>query len=130
MSEHPDPKTEPAAFRLWLNDLSVSLNKRIYAVVRLVPAGHVTTYGDVGRVMGFVGLARQVGWALSALTEDNQGIPWQRVINRHGSISYRGSLDRAQQQQHILEDEGITFNPEGCCDLSVYRWHYEGLLDL
>lgn len=93
---------------------------RVYAVVSIVPAGRVTTYGDVATVLGSPRVARQVGWALAALRDS--GVPWFRVINAQGRISYRGDVGRGTLQQTLLEAEGIVFDANGRCDLAVYRW--------
>ena len=86
-------------------------NRRVYAVVRLVPSGHVTTYGDVATVLGSPRVARHVGYALAALRDDT--VPWHRVINSRGRLSFRGDTVRGQIQQSRLEAEGIDFEPNG-----------------
>ena len=96
---------------------------RVYSVVRQVPAGHVTTYGDVASVLGSPRVARHVGWALAALT-DNE-VPWHRVINAQGRISYRGDVGRGAEQRRRLEAEGVTFDERERIDLAKYRWRYD-----
>jgi O6-methylguanine-DNA--protein-cysteine methyltransferase len=46
---------------------ALSSYQRIYAAVRRIPPGRVSTYGAIARVAGLAGQARQVGYALSAL---------------------------------------------------------------
>ena len=41
-------------------------HERVFEVVRLVPDGFVTTYGDVATHLGSPRVARHVGWALAA----------------------------------------------------------------
>ena len=41
--------------------------RKVYAVVRQIPAGQVTSYGRVAAMIGHPGAARQVGYAMSAL---------------------------------------------------------------
>ncbi len=103
-----------------------SFPRRVWAVVRTVPEGAVTTYGDVATVLGNPRLARQVGWALSALPEDSD-VPWQRVINAQGAISFRGEFDRGEEQRQRLIAEGVRFGEDGRCDLRTYRWDYPDL---
>jgi len=64
---------------------------RIYAVIKRIPRGRVATYGQIARLAGLGGQARQVGYALSALPEGND-VPWQRVINAKG----RSASDRSR----------------------------------
>lgn len=92
---------------------------RVYAAVSLVPPGRLVTYGDVAAALGDAAVARQVGWALAALTDD--GVPWHRVINAQGRISVRGDDARAVVQAARLEAEGVRFT-NGRCDLRAYRF--------
>ncbi len=101
---------------------------QVYRVVCLVPPGKVTTYGDVGTVLGSPRVARQVGWALAALrSADRPEVPWHRVVNAQGFISHRGDPIRGPEQQHLLEAEGIVFREDGRIELKKLRWTYENL---
>jgi len=100
---------------------------RVYAVVNMVPGGRVTTYGDVGTILGSPRVARQVGWALASLPPDSD-VPWQRVINAHGMVSWRGELARAALQEALLRAEGIAIDERGRLDLAALRWHYPGVV--
>ena len=95
---------------------------RVYAVVQQVPSGKVTTYGDVATVLGSPRVARHVGFALAALRSDD--VPWHRVINAQGTISFRGDTARGSLQQALLEAEGIAFDPRGRVDLKRLRFRY------
>jgi len=103
-----------------------SFPQRVYAVVRTVPPGAVTTYGDVAAALGNPRLARQVGWALSALPPDTD-VPWQRVINSKGTISFRGEFGRAEEQRSRLASEGVEANEFGRYDLEDHRWWFPDL---
>jgi methylated-DNA-protein-cysteine methyltransferase-like protein len=97
-------------------------HERVYAVVRRVPRGRVTTYGDVATILGSPRVARHVGWALAALREP--GVPWHRVINYRGGISFRGEVGRASLQRRLLEKEGVRFDEDGLVDLERLRWRF------
>lgn len=97
-------------------------NRRVYAVVRQVPPGWVTTYGDVATVLGSPRVARHVGFALAALGEDD--VPWHRVINSRGGISFKGDVARGALQRALLRDEDVVFAGEGRVDLGRYRWTF------
>jgi len=113
-------------------DRTQPFKARVYAAVCAVPAGNVATYGDIGTVMGSPRLARQVGWALSSLAPqghpDHQRVPWHRIINAQGTISFRGDITRAEQQLQRLEAEGVFFNEQGHCDLQRHRWDFSSFL--
>ena len=100
--------------------VSTGFNGRVYAVVRQVPSGCVTTYGDVATLLGSPRVARHVGFALAALPDPS--VPWHRVINAQGRISHRGDVERAEEQQRRLEAEGIVFDSRGRVDLKTFRW--------
>lgn len=95
---------------------------QVYTIVKKIPRGKVATYGQIALMAGIGRNARMVGYALSALPE-NMHIPWHRVINSRGEISYgasRGGHDSLQQK--LLETEGVEFDSRGKIDLSIFKW--------
>ncbi len=52
--------------------LGPGFHQRVYDVVRRVPPGRVTTYGDVALAAGAPRAARQVGYAMAALTPEQR----------------------------------------------------------
>jgi methylated-DNA-protein-cysteine methyltransferase-like protein len=95
--------------------------ERIYAVVRRIPRGRVATYGQVAALAGLPRHARQVGYALQALS-DGDSVPWQRVVNARGVISPRCHPYAVLQQREILESEGIDFDASGRVPLKRFLW--------
>ena len=95
---------------------------RIYRVVRRIPRGRVATYGQVADLADLPGCARQVGYALHALSDEQDDVPWQRVVNARGEVSVRSSPGIEPIQQQLLESEGIEFDARGRLDLSRVRW--------
>ena len=93
---------------------------KIYSVVKRIPRGRVATYGQVARVAGFPGRARQVGYALYALAAAT-AVPWQRVVNAAGAISSRAT-DGAISQRMLLEKEGVRFDAGGTISLGTFGW--------
>jgi methylated-DNA-protein-cysteine methyltransferase-like protein len=98
---------------------------RIYAIVRQIPTGKVATYGQVAELAGLAGKARLVGYALYQVDVQTTDVPWHRVINAKGEISY-SPLRRGGDyfQRSLLEQEGIEFNSAGKINLHQYRWHH------
>lgn len=100
--------------------------ERVYRVVMLVPPGAVTTYGDVGSVLGSPNVARQVGYALAALPADRDDVPWHRVINAKGHISFRGDPIRGREQEVRLRAEGLDFDDAGrVVEFERFRYPYD-----
>lgn len=94
---------------------------QIYRVVSRIPKGQVATYGQIAAVLGYPRHARQIGYALAAL-DDDQAVPWQRVINARGEISERSRPGYTELQRILLEDEGVAFDHRGRIDLDRFQW--------
>jgi methylated-DNA-protein-cysteine methyltransferase-like protein len=98
---------------------------RIYAVVRKIPRGRVTTYGTVARLAGLHGQARLVGYALSAL-RDGTGVPWHRVINAQGRLALERAASSAGVTQFMrLGREGVRVDAAGRISLAKFGWRLE-----
>lgn len=93
-----------------------ALFEKIYALAREVPFGKVTTYGQLGAMVGLNDM-RTVGDAMNACPED---VPWQRVINSRGAISLGGAT--GSKQRALLEEEGVAFDENGRVDFAVVGW--------
>lgn len=95
--------------------------QRIYRVVRRIPVGRIATYGQVARLAGLAGHARQVGYALHALPEGS-GVPWHRVLNARGEISRRAEPGWEGVQRSLLEAEGVCFDERQRVALARFGW--------
>ena len=96
--------------------------KKIYAVVRRIPAGRVATYGQVAAEAGLPDHARLVGYALHGLPDESD-VPWQRVLNARGEVSVRSEPGPSEgYQRYLLEEEGIEFDDHGRVDLARFLW--------
>src|ERR1700761_9148020 len=94
----------------------------IYAVIRRIPKGWVATYGQVAAMAGLPRRARLVGHVLQELGHATD-IPWHRVVNAKGEVSYSLSRNGGDAlQQRLLEQEGVEFNNENRFDLERFRW--------
>ena len=98
---------------------------RIYSVVARIPRGRVATYGQVAKLAGVPNGARQVGYALAALRSGHR-LPWHRVVNSQGKISFPPDSAGFQEQKSRLEDEGVVFlNGK----INLEKFGYQGALD-
>ena len=88
-------------------------------MIRKIPRGHVATYGQIARLAGLPGHARQVGYALHAL-HGSTTVPWHRVINAAGRISLR-PFTGGLSQRMLLEKEGVEFAGDRV-SLTRYGW--------
>ncbi len=115
------PAKKPArAKRVRPPAISQSVPESILAAVRRIPRGKVCTYGNVAEVAGLPRRARLVGTVLRQ-TPTARGLPWYRVINAGGRISFPVGSDAYARQRHKLEAEGVVF-AGGRVDLRRYGW--------
>lgn len=98
-----------------------SSRDRIYAVVKRIPRGTVATYGQVAELAGLSRQARQVGYALAALSQESR-VPWHRVVNARGVIVLSDASGSATEQRIRLMREGVVVNATGRIDLGQFRW--------
>jgi methylated-DNA-protein-cysteine methyltransferase-like protein len=104
----------------------IIFNQHVWEIVRRVPPGRVTTYGEIAHRLSipegmdpkaYLAFApRWVGGAMAACPAE---VPWQRVINSKGEISERPG---AQAQRQLLEEEGVQFDQRGKIDLKTFGW--------
>jgi len=96
---------------------------QVYLITLQIPRGKVINYGRIAEMLSAPGAARTVGWALHALTpEQSDLIPWQRVINKSGRCSIRHAEHDINEQQALLEAEGVLFDECGYTDMRVFGW--------
>ncbi len=94
--------------------------ERVYEIVNKIPVGRVMTYGQIAAILGAGYTPRTIGFVMHAA--DTRNVPWQRVINSQGACSTGRMTLPVNLQQQILEDEGVSFNEKGRCDLKIYQW--------
>jgi len=91
---------------------------RVWQLVRKIPRGRVTTYGDLSRRIGGRLTPVGVGWAIRAAPDGS--LPWHRVVNAKGGISTDG--EHPGLQRALLEAEGVKFGASGAIDLERFGW--------
>lgn len=102
--------------------LVMSQYNSIYAIVKQIPLGQVATYGQIADLAGLYGKARLVGYALFRV-DIKDDLPWHRVINAKGEISYSFQRQGGDYLQKVLlEAEGIKFQSNGKINLNQYLW--------
>ena len=103
-----------------------TFDQRVYAAVARIPRGQLATYGQIAELVGVWGAARQVGWALRRLPLPSE-IPWQRVVNAKGQISFNPSREGSDWiQRELLLAEGIPVDAAGQLPLAQHRWRAGG----
>jgi len=93
----------------------------IYEVIARIPPRRVATYGQIAELAGIPGQPRRISYALSALPSGSS-IPWHRVINAKGMISFRSGTGPDKLQRRLLKREGILFDTSDRVDLIRFQW--------
>jgi methylated-DNA-protein-cysteine methyltransferase related protein len=90
----------------------------VYRLIKRIPRGKVTTYGELARALRLSGGARAVGYAMAACPS-GRGIPWHRVVGAGGHLRIpepHGSL-----QRRLLEAEGVKIE-EARINMTIFGW--------
>ena len=95
------------------------MKEKVYAYLKTVPAGKVTTYGRIAAHLGNRHLARAVGNALHN-NPDPATIACHRVVSSQGNVAEHYAFGGAAAQRERLEQEGIVFERDGRIDLKKY----------
>jgi methylated-DNA-protein-cysteine methyltransferase-like protein len=90
----------------------------VYRLVKQIPRGRVTTYGELAKCLRLRGGARVVGYAMAA-TPRGRGIPWHRVIGAGGKVTV--PEPHASLQRRLLSTEGVPI-AGGRIDMKLYAW--------
>jgi methylated-DNA-protein-cysteine methyltransferase related protein len=93
----------------------------VYEVVKLIPAGRVTSYGAIANYLGTKGSARMVGWAMNA-AHDLHAVPAHRVVNRKGLLTGKSHFEGPDRMQRLLEKEGIKVVDNQIQDFNHHFW--------
>lgn len=93
-------------------------------IVRRIPAGSVSTYGQVARLAGMPRCARLVGYAMAACQDPS--VPCHRVVDRFGGTKAAFDTFAPGTQRALLEAEGVPFRLDGTVDLARCQWQPEG----
>ena len=100
----------------------ISFFERVYAVVKQIPYGRVTSYGAIAKYLGAVRSARMVGYAMnnSHALED---VPAHRVVNRIGVLTGKHHFQGTNLMQQLLENEGVTIEDNQVQDFRSIFWN-------
>ena len=104
-------------------------SEKVFEIVRQVPYGKVTTYGQVAALMGRPQSGRYVGFALRnnpAPVAEGGDVPCHRVLFKDGSLCEGFAFGGPEVQREMLQTEGVTFVDDAHVDLSECLWDGRG----
>ena len=91
---------------------------RVLAVVRRIPRGRVSTYGDVARLAGRPRAWRAVGTHMRQC--HNPGVPCHRVVGAGGALGGYGG--NPQVKRELLRAEGLEVGVSSIRAFTTVRW--------
>lgn len=107
-----------------MNDTKQKTFEKVWTLVSKIPKGKVTTYGEIGRVLGMS--PRVVGFALHA-NPDGKLVPCHRVVNREGRVAPGYAFGGSGNQKKRLEEEGVEFKSDTTLDITKYLFTFSPL---
>jgi methylated-DNA-protein-cysteine methyltransferase-like protein len=96
--------------------------QQVWALVRLIPRGRVTSYGAIAASLGARSGARMVGWAMNSSHGATPKVPAHRVVNRMGLLSGKNHFPTPTAMQEQLEKEGIKIKDDQVVDFEKHFW--------
>ena len=105
-----------------MSNTSGSYFERVYAIVRQIPYGRVTSYGCIASWLGMRGGARMVGWAMNHAHHQENYVPAHRVVNRNGVLTGKHHFEHPGLMQQLLENEGLTIINDQIQNFSDHFW--------
>lgn len=97
-----------------------SFSEKCYAALRKIPAGKVTTYGELAKAIGSPRAARAVGNAMNKNPYAPE-VPCHRVVCSDGKIG--GFASGVNEKIKMLKEEGIEII-DGRLDLSKFSYKF------
>lgn len=92
--------------------------RRVYEVVRQIPAGRVMTYGQIAALCGNPRAARIVGGIAHF---GDPELPWQRVVKKDGRLA-EGYPGGVQGHKEHLKSEGVEVNNDFRVEIGKVLW--------
>lgn len=108
----------------------MSFYDQVYQVVRLIPAGRVSSYGAIASYLGTKGSARMVGYAMNNAGAALPRVPAHRVLNRNGLLTGKFHFGAPDMMQQLLENEGIKVVDDRVKEFKSLFWDPAIELDL
>lgn len=94
----------------------------VFQVVRLIPEGRVTSYGEIAKYIGAAKSSRMVGWAMNASHAQKEYVPAHRVVNRNGMLTGKMHFSSPNEMQQKLEAEGAIIENDKIKNFKDLFW--------
>jgi O-6-methylguanine DNA methyltransferase len=98
--------------------MASNFTTRVIAILRQIPPGRVTTYGDIAALAGHPGAARAVGTIMRLAKEPH--LPYHRVIAAGGRVGGYGANPHLKPA--LLRAEGHVIRGKRLVGFRAVRW--------
>lgn len=105
-----------------------SFNDHVFEVVRLIPAGRVTSYGAIAKFLGRENWSRKVGHAMGLIPGVEPPVPYWRVVNSQGRLT--GGTSGIEHRARLLATEGVLVTGDKVQNFKAVLWEPSRNLDL
>ena len=96
-----------------------AMHDAIVRVIRSIPHGVVTSYGEIAERAGWPGRSRLVGRILGEHAGDD--LPWFRILRAGGKSAFAPGTRGFREQARRLAAEGILL-VDGRADIAAHGW--------
>lgn len=104
-----------------LNSKNNDFFEQVYAVVRLIPKGRVTSYGAIASYLGSKKSSRMVGWAMNA-SHSLLDVPAHRVVNRVGALTGKMHFSSHNRMEELLLSENVKVVNDQVINFKEHFW--------
>lgn len=95
--------------------------KKVIQQIQKIPSGKVATYKQIAELAGKPHGSRGVAWILHSCSTTYK-LPWHRVLNSKGMISFDRKSSSFREQKQRLIKERVQINDDGKLDLTKFQW--------
>jgi len=106
----------------------MGFNSKVYELVRQIPEGKVTSYGQIAFMTGSWRASRAVGYALHRNPYQGK-VPCHRVVFKDGGLATGFAFGGKGVQRQLLEAEGVIFTADGRVDMNQCCWNPQKVTD-
>lgn len=97
--------------------------EQVYAIVRLIPKGRVTSYGAIAKSLGISKSSRMVGYAMNHSHGLKPPVPAHRVVNRNGQLTGKFHFSSENKMAELLSKEGIEIKDDKVVNFDKLFWN-------
>ena len=94
----------------------------VYAIVRQIPKGRVTSFGAIANYLGTKLSARMVGWAMNGAHTTKPKVPAHRVVNRKGMLTGKAHFATITLMEELLLKEKVNVKDDTVVDFEKLFW--------